>query len=78
MNQLAQETSPYLLQHANNPVHWQAWNDISLAKAKEKLTELQMKKMEYLRAANKAYLLVHELTGKLNIESALERLSKRQ
>ena len=36
MNQLSQETSPYLLQHANNPVHWKAWNPNSLAKAKEK------------------------------------------
>lgn len=51
---------------------------LDLAKAKEKLTELQMKKMEHLLAANKAYLLVYELTGKLNIESALERLSKRE
>ena len=25
-NQLMHETSPYLLQHADNPVHWQAWN----------------------------------------------------
>jgi uncharacterized protein YyaL (SSP411 family) len=24
-NALSQETSPYLLQHADNPVHWQAW-----------------------------------------------------
>ncbi|SHF70488.1 hypothetical protein SAMN05443549_10174 [Flavobacterium fluvii] len=36
MNQLSQETSPYLLQHANNPVHWKAWNEDSLAEAKEK------------------------------------------
>lgn len=36
MNQLSEETSPYLLQHANNPVHWQAWNENSLAEAKEK------------------------------------------
>jgi len=36
MNQLSQETSPYLLQHANNPVHWKAWNSSSLAEAKEK------------------------------------------
>ncbi len=36
MNQLSQETSPYLLQHANNPVHWKAWNENSLAEAKEK------------------------------------------
>lgn len=36
MNQLSQETSPYLLQHADNPVHWKAWNAASLAEAKEK------------------------------------------
>lgn len=36
MNLLSQETSPYLLQHANNPVHWNAWNASSLAQAKEK------------------------------------------
>jgi len=36
MNQLSQETSPYLLQHATNPVHWKAWNPNSLSEAKEK------------------------------------------
>lgn len=35
MNELHLETSPYLLQHANNPVHWKAWNATSLSKAKE-------------------------------------------
>jgi uncharacterized protein YyaL (SSP411 family) len=30
MNQLISESSPYLLQHANNPVHWKAWNKDSL------------------------------------------------
>ncbi len=29
-NKLSKETSPYLLQHAHNPVHWQAWNQESL------------------------------------------------
>jgi len=33
-NDLIHETSPYLLQHAHNPVNWNAWNDKSLAKAK--------------------------------------------
>ncbi len=33
MNELSQETSPYLLQHAQNPVHWKAWNERALAKA---------------------------------------------
>ncbi|MNK11004.1 hypothetical protein D3C87_290390 [compost metagenome] len=35
MNELHSETSPYLLQHANNPIHWKAWNEQALAKAKE-------------------------------------------
>jgi uncharacterized protein YyaL (SSP411 family) len=35
MNELKLETSPYLLQHANNPVHWKAWNSTTLANAKE-------------------------------------------
>jgi len=34
-NNLIKETSPYLLQHANNPVQWYAWNDEALKKAKE-------------------------------------------
>ena len=36
MNELNLESSPYLLQHANNPVHWKAWNQKSLEKAKQK------------------------------------------
>ena len=35
LNRLSDETSPYLLQHAENPVHWYAWNEESLATAKE-------------------------------------------
>lgn len=35
MNELSKETSPYLLQHAANPVNWKAWNPRSLAAAKE-------------------------------------------
>ena len=34
-NLLGEETSPYLLQHRDNPVHWHAWNDTSLAEAKD-------------------------------------------
>lgn len=32
-NLLAAETSPYLLQHAKNPVHWRAWNAATLQHA---------------------------------------------
>ena len=33
-NRLAQESSPYLLQHAHNPVDWYPWGEEALAKAK--------------------------------------------
>jgi len=33
-NRLGEETSPYLIQHKDNPVHWQAWNEETLAAAK--------------------------------------------
>ncbi|HHZ63982.1 MAG TPA: thioredoxin domain-containing protein, partial [Flavobacteriales bacterium] len=33
-NALINETSPYLLQHAHNPVNWHAWNAETLEKAK--------------------------------------------
>jgi len=33
-NQLIHETSPYLLQHAHNPVNWYPWGDEALNKAK--------------------------------------------
>jgi uncharacterized protein YyaL (SSP411 family) len=34
MNRLAQETSPYLLQHADNPVDWYPWGDEALERAR--------------------------------------------
>lgn len=33
-NHLIDETSPYLLQHAHNPVAWHPWNEAALAKAR--------------------------------------------
>jgi uncharacterized protein YyaL (SSP411 family) len=34
-NRLAGETSPYLLQHAHNPVDWQPWDEQALALARQ-------------------------------------------
>jgi uncharacterized protein len=34
-NKLAAETSPYLLQHADNPVDWYPWGEEALARARE-------------------------------------------
>ncbi len=35
MNRLSLETSPYLLQHAGNPVDWYPWGEEALARARE-------------------------------------------
>jgi uncharacterized protein YyaL (SSP411 family) len=35
VNRLAGQTSPYLLQHADNPVDWYPWGDEALARARE-------------------------------------------
>jgi uncharacterized protein YyaL (SSP411 family) len=35
VNRLAQETSPYLLQHAGNPVDWYPWGEEALRRARE-------------------------------------------
>ncbi|WP_374164593.1 thioredoxin domain-containing protein [Arcticibacter sp. MXS-1] len=34
-NRLSKETSPYLLQHANNPVEWYPWGSEALTRARE-------------------------------------------
>ena len=38
MNRLSQESSPYLLQHANNPVDWYPWGEepFSLARREDR------------------------------------------
>ena len=33
-NRLIDETSPYLLQHANNPVDWYPWGEEALERAR--------------------------------------------
>jgi len=35
-NRLENETSPYLLQHKENPVDWQPWDGRALAEARER------------------------------------------
>jgi len=34
-NRLDEEASPYLEQHADNPVNWQPWDDEALSAARE-------------------------------------------
>ena len=35
-NRLADETSPYLRQHQDNPVDWYAWGDAAFTAARER------------------------------------------
>jgi uncharacterized protein YyaL (SSP411 family) len=35
-NLLSRESSPYLLQHAENPVHWKPWGEVAFQEAREK------------------------------------------
>ena len=35
MNRLSKESSPYLLQHANNPVDWYPWGEEAFARARK-------------------------------------------
>ena len=39
-NALINETSPYLLQHAHNPVDWRPWSEAALEEAREKVNRL--------------------------------------
>jgi hypothetical protein len=34
-NQLAHETSPYLMQHTDNPVDWHPWGPDAMEKSKD-------------------------------------------
>lgn len=41
-NHLINESSPYLLQHAYNPVDWYPWSEEALAKAQNKMIFLSI------------------------------------
>ena len=71
MNLLSQETSPYLLQHANNPVHWKAWNTNSLAEAKEK-NSLIIISIGY-SACHWCHVMEHESFENSDVASVMNR-----
>ena len=57
-NQLVYETSPYLLQHAHNPVDWYPWNQKTLDKA-QKEDKLLLISIGY-SACHWCHVMVHE------------------
>lgn len=58
MNELLNESSPYLLQHANNPVHWKAWNTRQLSEA-QKTNKLIVVSIGY-SACHWCHVMEHE------------------
>lgn len=57
-NDLINESSPYLLQHAHNPVNWRAWNDASLDLA-QKQNKLMVISVGY-SACHWCHVMEHE------------------
>ena len=58
MNRLAKESSPYLLQHKNNPVDWFPWGEEALSKA-EKEDKLVLVSIGY-SACHWCHVMEHE------------------
>ena len=71
MNKLYLETSPYLLQHANNPINWNAWNAASLAMAQEK-NQLIVVSVGY-SACHWCHVMEHESFEDLTVAAVMNR-----
>ncbi len=71
MNELHLETSPYLLQHANNPVHWKAWNTEALALA-QKEKKLIIVSIGY-SACHWCHVMEHESFEDEEVASTMNR-----
>ncbi len=68
-NNLIKESSPYLLQHANNPVNWYAWNDETLALAKKE-NKLILVSIGY-SACHWCHVMEHESFEDENVASIM-------
>jgi len=44
-NRLAQEASPYLQQHADNPVHWQPWGDEAFERTRSRRAGVRLDRL---------------------------------
>ena len=51
-NRLIHEKSPYLLQHADNPVAWYPWSEEAFQKAKDKVRDPELEAWESLPNEN--------------------------
>ena len=72
MNRLAGETSPYLRQHADNPVDWYPWSDEAFAAARE-LDRPVLLSIGY-SACHWCHVMAHESFENPEIAAAMNRL----
>ena len=68
-NALIDQSSPYLLQHAHNPVNWYPWGEEALEKAKK---EAERQRIEAEGKANANRILSASLTDKILKEKGIE------
>lgn len=71
-NLLAKESSPYLLQHAENPVHWMPWNEDALALAR-KLDKPILLSIGY-SACHWCHVMAHESFADQGTADTMNRL----
>jgi len=71
-NALAQETSPYLLQHKSNPVHWQPWGPAVLAAAQAENKPILLS-VGYA-ACHWCHVMAHECFENPEIATLMNRL----
>src|SRR5262245_31746511 len=71
-NRLAEETSPYLLQHAQNPVQWWPWGEAALAEAK-RLDRPILLSIGYA-ACHWCHVMAHESFEKPDVADVMNEL----
>ena len=71
-NRLSAETSPYLLQHADNPVQWQPWDEASLALARRENRPILLS-IGY-SACHWCHVMAHESFDDAEVAAVMNRL----
>ncbi len=72
MNRLGRETSPYLRQHRDNPVHWYAWGPEAFAAAKERKVPILLS-VGY-SACHWCHVMAHECFEDDEVAAEMNRL----
>ncbi len=72
MNRLAKETSPYLQQHAGNPVDWFAWGEEALARARDEGKPILLS-VGY-SACHWCHVMAHESFEDTEVAAVMNRL----